>query len=91
MREGVKVGRQRSDAPSPNPRIRGDALVELRQRPQAAPDSGGRTALQQYLHTFFGGSLRQMVTALVREGSWDEGDLEALRSEIDRVRKEKKP
>jgi predicted transcriptional regulator len=56
-----------------------------------SPAAAKRTALQQYLHTFFGGSLRQMVTALVREGSWDEGDLDALRSEIDRVRKEKRP
>ena len=56
-----------------------------------SPAVAKRTALQQYLHTFFGGSLRQMVTALVRDGSWDEGDLEALRAEIDRVRKEKKP
>jgi len=50
-----------------------------------------RTALQQYLHTFFGGSLRQMMTALVTEASWSDEDLEALRAEIDRVRKERKP
>src|SRR4026209_2486177 len=31
-----------------------------------------RTALQQYLQTFFGGSLRQMMTAFVREGSWSD-------------------
>ena len=49
-----------------------------------------RTALQHYLHTFFGGSLRQMMTALVREGSWNDEDLEALRMEIDRARKERK-
>src|SRR6187401_972287 len=29
-----------------------------------------RTALQQYVHTFFGGSLPQMMTSLVAEGSW---------------------
>ena len=46
-----------------------------------------RTALQQYLHTFFGGSLRQMMTALVREGSWDDEDLDALKAEIERARK----
>src|ERR1700685_2381746 len=28
-----------------------------------------RTAVQQYLQTFFGGSLRQMITALVAEDS----------------------
>jgi BlaI family transcriptional regulator, penicillinase repressor len=49
-----------------------------------------RTALQQYLHTFFGGSLKQMMTALVTEASWSDDDLEALRAEIDRVRKERK-
>ena len=32
-----------------------------------SPAVAKRTALQQYLHTFFGGSLRQMMTALVRE------------------------
>ena len=49
-----------------------------------------RTALQQYLQTFFGGSLRQMVTSLVGEASWTDEELEALRGEIDRVRKERK-
>jgi BlaI family penicillinase repressor len=55
-----------------------------------SPAAAKRTALQQYLQTFFGGSLRQMMTALVRDGSWSDGDLEALRSEIERVRKERK-
>ena len=49
-----------------------------------------RTALQQYLQTFFGGSLRQMMTALVAEASWTDDDLDALKDEIDRVRKERK-
>ena len=55
-----------------------------------SPAAAKRTALQQYLQTFFGGSLTQMMTALVRDGSWDDEDLDALRSEIDRVRKERK-
>ena len=55
-----------------------------------SPATAKRNALQQYLHTFFGGSLRQMMTALVRDGSWSDEDLAALRSEIDRVRKERK-
>jgi predicted transcriptional regulator len=50
-----------------------------------------RTALHQYLQTFFGGSLRQMMTALVSEASWSDDDLDALTVEIDRVRKERKP
>ncbi len=54
------------------------------------PAVAKRTALQQYLHTFFGGSLRQMMTALVREGSWDDEDLDALKAEIERARKGRK-
>jgi predicted transcriptional regulator len=55
-----------------------------------SPAVAKRTALQQYLQTFFGGSQKQMMTALVREGSWSVEDLEALSAEIDRVRKERK-
>ena len=54
------------------------------------PAIAKKTALQQYLQTFFGGSLTRMMTALVTEGSWADGDLETLRAEIDRVRKERK-
>jgi predicted transcriptional regulator len=54
-----------------------------------SPAAAKRTALQQYLQTFFGGSLKQMMTALVREGSWSDDELEALRSEIERVRNER--
>lgn len=49
-----------------------------------------RTALQQYLQTFFGGSLRQMMVSLVGDASWTNEELDALRAEIDRVRKERK-
>jgi BlaI family penicillinase repressor len=55
-----------------------------------SPAVAKRTALQQYLQTFFGGSLRQMMTALVAEASWTDDDLDALKDEIDRVRKERK-
>jgi hypothetical protein len=41
------------------------------------------------VQTFFGGSLTQMMTALVREGSWNNEDLEALEAEIERVRKDR--
>src|SRR5690349_16707512 len=49
-----------------------------------------RSALQQLVQTFWGGSLREMMTALVTESSWSNDDLDALRAEIDRVRKERK-
>jgi predicted transcriptional regulator len=55
-----------------------------------SPAVAKRTALQQYLKTFFGGSLRQLMTALVREGSWDDEDLDALKVEIERARKGRK-
>jgi BlaI family transcriptional regulator, penicillinase repressor len=55
-----------------------------------SPAVAKRMALQQYLQTFFGGSLRQMMTALVREGSWSDDDLDELRSDIERVRRERK-
>jgi predicted transcriptional regulator len=55
-----------------------------------SPAAAKRTALQQYLQTFFGGSLRQMMTALVREGSWSDDDLDALKAEIEEARKERK-
>ena len=54
------------------------------------PAVAKRKALQQHLQTFFGGSLRQMMTALVSEASWTDEELDALRVEIDRVRKERK-
>lgn len=55
-----------------------------------SPAVAKRTALQQYLQTFFGGSMRKMMTALVAEGTWTDEDLDALKAEIDRVRKERK-
>jgi BlaI family penicillinase repressor len=55
-----------------------------------SPAVAQRTALRQYLQTFFGGSLKQMMTALVAEGSCSDDDLEELRAAIDRVRKERK-
>jgi|SRR5579883_181226 len=55
-----------------------------------SPAVAKRTALQQYLQTFFGGSLRQMVSSLVSEAHWTDEELDALRVEIDRVRKERK-
>jgi predicted transcriptional regulator len=55
-----------------------------------SPAVAKKTALQQYVQTFFGGSLKEMMTALVAESSWNEGELEALKAEIDRVRNERK-
>jgi len=56
----------------------------------ASPAAAKRTALQQVVQTFFGGSFAQTVAALLREGSWSDEEVESLRSEIERVRKERK-
>ena len=53
-----------------------------------SPAAAKKTALQQYLKTFFEGSLAQMVTSLVRQGSWTKEELDRLKIEIERVRKE---
>jgi len=55
-----------------------------------SPAAAKRMALKQYLQTFFGGSLRQMMSALVSEASWSDDDLDALKDEIERVREERK-
>jgi predicted transcriptional regulator len=55
-----------------------------------SPAAAKRTALQQYLQTFFGGSMKQMMTALVTETSWSDDELDALKDEIDRIREERK-
>ena len=49
-----------------------------------------RAALQQYVRTFFEGSLGQMMTALVRNEAWTDEELDALRAEIERARKARK-
>ena len=47
-------------------------------------------ALSKLVQVFFGGSPRDTATALLKQESWTEDELDALRSEIDRVRKEKR-
>jgi BlaI family penicillinase repressor len=55
-----------------------------------SPAVAKRTALRQYVQTFFGGSLGQMMTALVAEASWTDEELDALQEEIGRVREERR-
>ncbi len=54
------------------------------------PAVAKKNALQQYVQTFFGGSLTRMVASLVAESPWSDGDLDALTAEINRVRKDRK-
>ena len=58
--------------------------------PTTSPASARRTALKQYLQTYFGGSLGDMVASLLRQESWTDEELATLRREIDHARKERK-
>ena len=55
-----------------------------------SPKAAKRTALKQFLDTFFGGSLGEMMKALVAEEPWTDEELDALKGEINRVRRERK-
>jgi BlaI family penicillinase repressor len=52
--------------------------------------TAAKRALQHHVRTFFNGSLAQMVTALVREGSWTPDELRQLKAELERASKEDK-
>ena len=54
-----------------------------------SPVAAKESALHQYVRTFFGGSLKQMLTSLVAEASWTDEELEHLRREIRRVQNER--
>lgn len=53
-----------------------------------SPAAAKRAALRHYLGTFFGGSLGQMVTSLLRQETWTDEELDVLSAEIDRARRE---
>jgi BlaI family transcriptional regulator, penicillinase repressor len=49
-----------------------------------------RNALNKLVRVFFGGSPRQTVTALLKQETWTDDELDALRAEIEQVRKERR-
>jgi len=49
-----------------------------------------RNALQKLVHVFFGGSPSHTVTALLKQETWTDEELDALRAEIDEVRKNRR-
>jgi predicted transcriptional regulator len=55
-----------------------------------SPAAASRAALQQYLRVFFGGSLGDMMTSLLKQEAWTDEELDALQAEITRARKERK-
>jgi predicted transcriptional regulator len=49
-----------------------------------------RNALQKLVSVFFGGSPSHTVTALLKQETWTDEELDALRAEIDEVRKNRR-
>ena len=49
-----------------------------------------RAALQQLVRVFFSGSPGETAAALLKQERWSDDELDALRAEIDRVRRERK-
>ena len=57
--------------------------------PTVAPTTARRAALRQYVRTFFGGSVGNMMASLLHSESWSDEELATLQDEINRVRKER--
>lgn len=57
--------------------------------PTASRASAQRSALGKLVRTFFDGSPRQAVTALLKQERWTAAELDALRAEIDAARSDK--
>ena len=58
--------------------------------PVTSKSSAQKKAVVQLLNVFFGGSPSQAVTALLKQEPWSDEELEALRVEIDAVRKNRR-
>jgi predicted transcriptional regulator len=49
-----------------------------------------RNALRKLVRVFFGGSPSQTVTALLKQETWTDDELDTLRAEIEQARKERR-
>ena len=58
--------------------------------PTVTRASAQRKALRSLVRIFFGGSPGQTVTALLKQETWTDDELDALGAEIDRARKERR-
>jgi predicted transcriptional regulator len=56
--------------------------------PTVTPSKARKSALQKLVHTFFGGSTREAVAALIEDSKLEKGDLDRLEDLIARARKE---
>jgi predicted transcriptional regulator len=58
--------------------------------PTKSRASAQRNALTKLVRVFFAGSPRETASALLRHEDWTDEELDALRAEIERLRKERK-
>jgi predicted transcriptional regulator len=58
--------------------------------PTTSRTTARRTAVQQLVRIFFGGSPGDAATALLKNESWSDEELDMLGAEIERVRKERR-
>ena len=58
--------------------------------PVTSRTAAQKKAVSQLMRVFFGGSASQAAAALLKQESWSDDELDALRSEIDQVRKKRK-
>jgi BlaI family transcriptional regulator, penicillinase repressor len=58
--------------------------------PVASKSSAQKRAVSKLLSVFFGGSPSQAATALLKQETWSDDELEALRAEIEAVRKNRR-
>ncbi len=59
--------------------------------PTASRASARKKAVNQLRRVFFGGSASQAATALLKQDRWSDAELEALRAQIEQVRKNRRP
>ncbi len=58
--------------------------------PTKSRASAQRNALRKLVRVFFGGSPSQTMTALLKQETWTDDELDALRAEIEQVRKDRR-
>jgi len=58
--------------------------------PTATRASAQKKAVSRLMRVFFGGSASEAAAALLKQESWSDAELEALRAQIDQVRKKRK-
>jgi len=58
--------------------------------PTRSRQAAQRNALHKLVRVFFAGSPSRTVTALLKQETWNDDELDALRAEIERVRKDRR-